>query len=398
MKIKSLLLGSAAALVAVSGARAADAVVIVPEPEAVEYVRVCDAYGTGFFYIPGTETCLRVGGRVRVDYRFQDFASNQGVVPTATNPTPGSWNDRTDNSTQFRARAYVRLDSRTETEFGLLRTYTDLWFTHTTGGDDGVLVWDAFVQLGGFTFGRTGSFFDGYTGDSWGSQIGVGLDDRATVLAYTAAFGNGASASISLEDATDRQKTVVDGTAAIAGHKYPDLVANLRVNQGWGNAGAMAVLSNTASDVAGVDSALGFAVGAHVTFNLPMIAPGDAVSFQAVYADGAVGYASTHFATDGVLNVAGTSVDTATAWNLAAGFTHNWTSTVSTSVTGSYGQLDARGTALDVDQWGLHGQIAWSPVGGLVIGTEVEYLSQDFGIGGDDDDDLTATFRVQRTF
>jgi hypothetical protein len=24
----------------------------------VEYVRVCDAYGTGYFYIPGTETCV----------------------------------------------------------------------------------------------------------------------------------------------------------------------------------------------------------------------------------------------------------------------------------------------------------------------------------------------------
>ena len=57
MNIKSLLIGSAAALVAVSGARAADAV--VAEPEAVEYVRVCDAYGAGFFYIPGTETCLK---------------------------------------------------------------------------------------------------------------------------------------------------------------------------------------------------------------------------------------------------------------------------------------------------------------------------------------------------
>ncbi|MEK1855442.1 MAG: porin, partial [Phyllobacterium sp.] len=57
MNIKSLLLGSAAALAAVTGARAADAVVVA-EPEPVEYVRVCDAYGAGFFYIPGTETCL----------------------------------------------------------------------------------------------------------------------------------------------------------------------------------------------------------------------------------------------------------------------------------------------------------------------------------------------------
>src|ERR1044072_1914001 len=61
MNIKSLLIGSAAALVAVSGARAADAVVVA-EPEPVEYVRVCDASGAGVLYIPGTETCLKISG------------------------------------------------------------------------------------------------------------------------------------------------------------------------------------------------------------------------------------------------------------------------------------------------------------------------------------------------
>jgi Porin subfamily len=30
--------------------------------EPVEYVKVCSLYGTGFYYIPGTDTCLRVGG------------------------------------------------------------------------------------------------------------------------------------------------------------------------------------------------------------------------------------------------------------------------------------------------------------------------------------------------
>jgi hypothetical protein len=60
MNIKSLLLGSAAALAAVSGAQAADAIVAA-EPEPMEYVRVCDAFGTGYFYIPGTETCLKIG-------------------------------------------------------------------------------------------------------------------------------------------------------------------------------------------------------------------------------------------------------------------------------------------------------------------------------------------------
>ena len=66
MNIKSLLLGSAAALAVVSGAQAADAIVAA-EPEPMEYVRVCDAFGTGYFYIPGTETCLKVSGYMRYD-------------------------------------------------------------------------------------------------------------------------------------------------------------------------------------------------------------------------------------------------------------------------------------------------------------------------------------------
>ena len=76
MNIKSLLLGSAAALVAVSGARAADAVVIA-EPEPVEYVRVCDVYGTSFYYIPGTEICLKVGGYMRYDIGAGDLFGAQ---------------------------------------------------------------------------------------------------------------------------------------------------------------------------------------------------------------------------------------------------------------------------------------------------------------------------------
>ena len=74
MNIKSLLLGSAAALAVVSGAQAADAIVAA-EPEPMEYVRVCDAFGTGYFYIPGTETCLKIGGEVRATV----YANESGV-------------------------------------------------------------------------------------------------------------------------------------------------------------------------------------------------------------------------------------------------------------------------------------------------------------------------------
>ena len=34
----------------------------------VDYVKVCQAYGAGFFYIPGADTCIRIGGRVRTDF------------------------------------------------------------------------------------------------------------------------------------------------------------------------------------------------------------------------------------------------------------------------------------------------------------------------------------------
>ncbi|MBW8855247.1 MAG: porin, partial [Bradyrhizobium sp.] len=65
--IKSLVLGSAAGLIAMSGAQAADLPV---KAKAVEYVRICSLYGAGFFYIPGTDTCIKLGGYVRVDTTF----------------------------------------------------------------------------------------------------------------------------------------------------------------------------------------------------------------------------------------------------------------------------------------------------------------------------------------
>ena len=100
MKLKSLLFGTAAALVATTGARAADAIVYA-EPEPMEYVRICDVYGAGFFYIPGTETCLKIDGYVR--FRV-----------TATKGTRGY---------QQNTRTRVNFDARSETELGTLRGY-----------------------------------------------------------------------------------------------------------------------------------------------------------------------------------------------------------------------------------------------------------------------------------
>jgi len=100
MKIKSLLLGSAAALVAVSGAQAADAIVVEPEP--MEYVRVCDMYGAGYFYIPGTETCIKFSGAIRVLYGADQYHDDVETV--------------SDHDTNTRVRFAV--DTKNESEMG----------------------------------------------------------------------------------------------------------------------------------------------------------------------------------------------------------------------------------------------------------------------------------------
>ena len=63
--VKSLLLGSAAGVVAVAGAQAADLPV---KAKPVQYVKICTLYGDGFYYIPGSDTCIRFAGYIRADY------------------------------------------------------------------------------------------------------------------------------------------------------------------------------------------------------------------------------------------------------------------------------------------------------------------------------------------
>jgi Porin subfamily len=72
--VKSLILGSAAGLIVVGGAQAADLPV---KAKAVEYVRICSLYGAGFWYIPGTDTCMKLGGYLRVDTTFNGSIYDQ---------------------------------------------------------------------------------------------------------------------------------------------------------------------------------------------------------------------------------------------------------------------------------------------------------------------------------
>ncbi|GLS32982.1 Porin subfamily protein [Mesorhizobium albiziae] len=269
MNIKSLLLGSAAALVAVSGARAADAVVVA-EPEPVEYVRVCDVYGTGFYYMPGTETCLKVSGYVRYDIGVGEdgFLGQQsfdkldlledGVVDI--------------NDTYYkRARAALRLDARTETELGTLRAYFQINFNYDadqgnlgtidTDGDgvadtdlpfvetnEEVAINHAYIELGGFLVGKTDSFFTTFT-DYAGTIINDDLIPYGPFDTHTIQYkfdaGNGFTAGIALEEGTGTDDVLVDIDADgdldfVSADVYtldsfmPHVAAGVGYTAGWG--------------------------------------------------------------------------------------------------------------------------------------------------------------------
>ncbi len=162
MTIKGILLGTAAALAAVSGAQAADAIVAAA-PEPAEYVRVCDAFGTGYFYIPGTETCLKISGYVRAEVDYSSLSGGR------------NWNAKT--------RGLVTFAAKNDSELGTIGSTITLraWQGgHTadlnnSAADDtnAVEIDEAFITVGGFQVGSFYNYWDtGLSGetDSLGSN------------------------------------------------------------------------------------------------------------------------------------------------------------------------------------------------------------------------------------
>jgi hypothetical protein len=265
--IKSLVLGSAAGLLAMSGAQAADLPV---KAKAVEYVKVCSLYGAGFFYIPGTDTCIKLGGYLRIDTTF-----NGGIYDAPDWSGDAGQGNRYKNYFDSRSRMALTVDTRTATEYGVVRTFGQGDFQFSTLGNNTlspssvnqtspvgganlldtpgggyVAVEYVFIQFAGFTFGKSSSAFatpwNGYPGNN--SSFLLGGHDTVTGvnnIQYTAQFGNGVSGTIGLDDPTVFNRTVVQnlsipltatlGTAnAYAGVHSPDVVGNIRVDQAWG--------------------------------------------------------------------------------------------------------------------------------------------------------------------
>ena len=291
--VKCLLMGSAAGLMAVSAAQAADLPV---KAAPVEYVKVCNIYGAGFWYVPGTDTCMKIGTWVRYEIMMNegDGGVQFGFGASSTAAGRVTRIDTSTISNQY--RALVTIDARTQTDFGTLRSYMDVgtkfqsYATWPSSASSGLTVaggqfnsqWNnnnvdatrAFIQFAGFTAGRIRSLYDIVAPGAYTLSNNRILSDTADAgmfaIAYTAQFSGGISLSLSLEDtgldSPAHARSTVDlsnvywggaactvvvagscvggGAQAFAGGQtvdnsgaqFWDTVVNLRIDQSWGYA------------------------------------------------------------------------------------------------------------------------------------------------------------------
>lgn len=420
--VKSLILGTAVAFAATAGAQAADMPV---KAKPVSYVKICPQYGPGFYYIPGTDICLKVGGLVFAEAGY--YAS--GAITLLSNgPT---WN-RADTALQWRTRAYISLDARTATPYGTLRAYILGGFEQRdnngtaqqnalTGNS---FIQYAFIQFAGFTAGTANSFFD-FGVNYLTLSVSSNPWNWVNVFAYTANLGNGLSATISLEEATTTRVGVagiVAGPPTVLGvqQQAPNIVANLRLDQAWGSAQIMGAAQQARFAINGAPANhtdWGYAVGAGAEIKLPMLGAGDTIKIVGVWSEGAVEYTGLSGSPYGGITgiglgfnggpTFGTVTDFVNALGENSGtdassvmvqYRHFWTPTVRSAFHAGYNDAYNRFAGgfggVQVVQYGH--SLSWSPVADLTLSLDVLYTEID--MNNNESDKLATWFRVTRTF
>jgi hypothetical protein len=435
-------------LFAVAGAQAADLPV---KAKAVEYVKVCSLYGVGYYYIPGTDTCIKIGGYVRYEAYHN---ATEGLYPNWSSYGAQGQFTRATNTFAQQARFRLTADVRTQTEYGTLRSYFSMginWMnrqnepyygdaivqatgqstqqTVFTGAAPGVAAQGvgftgnftfalerAFIQFAGFTIGRADTMFAFYNGAAYG-LVPMFMDGSSgpsglNIFAYTWQFGNGLSATLSAEDSFARSRGVFDLSAGglgagssvdTQGQQIPDIVANLRVDQGWGSAQIMGSLHQnggryfnnvSVSTVPGTapvgcpnalqgagagtavaqantttcghpDEKWGWAVGAGLTLKMPWDAK-DTLSGVIAYAEGhtgAVAFGGANnflhrdngfgigiisdglYRSPGVISGYDGSIQLTKSWGGTVAFEHYWTPSLRTSWVFGYLSIEHNDTA-----------------------------------------------------
>lgn len=334
---------------------AADAVVTVPEPEPMEYVRVCDVYGAGFFYIPGTETCLKLSGYVR--YVIGATSEGPGDTPNWYGFTPDEW------TKQLRAR--LNVDARSETEWGTLRSYIRVQgdYENYSPGRGGAIGYSAdpdvgldlaFIQLGGFAVGYmqsafAGTFNGGLSNDGTHSDDGLDYGDQyRQIVQYNFGSGEGLFGTISLEHDD------IDGAGS--GNYVPDIVGKAGYAAEWGTVHAL-VGYDESDDSFAAKAGLALVVAPSVDGSIRMLG---------LYSDSPF---NSYWATS--------------EWSVQASYGQQLSPTVFASLGGQYWwNLNDGTTFVSGDnQFSVEGSLVWTPVENLEIRAEANYIKAD-GLDG----------------
>ena len=341
----------------------------------------------------------------------------------------------TAGTVNFRTRGYIQADSRSNTEYGLLRTYVSLYgeFQRSTGAmaalgnsaaANSIQSDAAYIQFGGLTAGR----YDPLIGSGWGygSAVWAGAvkvrdpvtDGPTNGLMYTLSLGNGVTATVGLEDQTASR---VNATAT-AGYGVPDVIGKIAVNQSWGGvfiAGGSHEIRGAAAGTAD-DIGYGYAIRGGVKLLLPMLGAGDNIAAEAAYGSGFnAAVFNGYNAADANITVGAYKFSAPDAvgddshkktksWSVGAGMEHFWVPTVSTTIFGHYTSIDQYGVDNTVNIYSVGTRTSWSPIKGLAIGGEVYYskLTHNTAMtnvtvdttGGKKTDQVTGRIRVTRSF
>jgi len=311
-----------------------------------------------------------------------------------------------------------RIDYRTGTEGSGSATREGLNFAGTNTEATKHTQFNAvgYIQLGGFTAGHMGSFFNVVS-----PNTNIGLDgwdqrDLTNTVAYTASLGNGITATVALEDGTivNRQgvfsnsftgynsatgaNTAYNGVTYGA-NKLPDYIGVLTAAQSWGTialSGAVHTI-NTSSSVVGTE--YGYALQLGTKLNLPMLSNGSYLFLNGIYTNGANAFSLRDVAGDvasgnktsfGIGRVAvgmndmvidgNNAVHKAQVWGGAAEFGYQVTPTVLTYFGGSYTKLDWSAEAQAVNaainpanMMRLTAGLQWTPIKGFRVFPDVEW-------------------------
>jgi hypothetical protein len=437
--LKTVLLGSAAAVVATGAAQAAD-LPVKKAAAAVQYVEVCPVYGSGFYKLPGTDICIRHFGSVKFSFGVQDERSafrgglndfdRFTVEEGASNTTGWEWTIR------------PGWDFRSPTEYGTLRTVVQLRVDMRNGifesanpaltGTQRVnnMIHRGYIEWAGFLVGKAGSQFPYWDQDD---VIGaIGGDPKTSAMQFTYVFTapGGFKATIGLEDSTPwfggdgvfviSRPTLVTGGSASTIINGPqrryDVVGSISTEQSWGNAKLAAAAHSIATAGSLVNDRApdhaeftwGWGLLAGITFNLPMLAPKDQLLLQATWCDGAIAYCGINGGAENNLTTFersgqflnglqrddvdafivadstgnGWHYEKTKVWSVIAQLRHYWSPLWRSNLMGGYRKISppdiacSSGTLCDAKAWDVAANLIWGQSRKTAeIGVEVMYKS-----------------------